>query len=254
MYQTQLLKIGLTKTQANTMDYLFESGESRARDIARAIKQPRGAVYNSLDELLAMDLVEKIEKDKQIAKFRAVHPRKLELLLEKREKGLNQDKKMFEEVLPSLISNYNLGLNKPGVKFYEGIDGMKKILDDTLTSKTDIYLFLNLEALNQEKKFIAINEEYKRRRERAGIRKKILRAGIKPANSSASTGDEYEKITQIKYIEKSMPAFKSSIQIYDNKISYQLIDGENIISILIEDKNIYEMNKAMFEMLWEMGK
>jgi len=251
VYQKQLLSIGLTKTQANTLDFLLENGENKASDIARAVKQPRGAIYKALDELLALDLVEKLEKPRGIARFRPLHPRKLEKVLEKRENTLRQSKGTLEEILPNLTSAFNLTVNRPGVKFYEGEEGFKKVLYDTLTSKTDVYLIINTGAVGEEEKFKEINEEYKRRRIRVGIKKKILRIGKKPENSQTQKNDEqYNLITEIKYTDKEVIPFKASIQIYDNKISYQIIDGENLVSVLIEDKNIYQLHKTVFELFW----
>jgi HTH-type transcriptional regulator, sugar sensing transcriptional regulator len=254
MFQDQLQKFGLTKTQSNVLDYLLEHGEAKARDIAKSINQPRGVVYKATEELLALELVEKIEKTKEVARFRATHPRALEKILEMKDRELEQNKKIFEEVLPSLVSNYNLTLNKPGVKFYEGKEGMEKILDDTLTSQTEILLFINTNSLKEEEKFKEINEAYKIKRMRKNVEKRIIRVGKKPETTFGTSDDKYDAITEIRYLEKELLAFKSDIQIYDGKISYQIIDGVNIISILIEDKNIYAMNKAWFEMLWEIAK
>jgi sugar-specific transcriptional regulator TrmB len=252
MYQKQLLQIGLTKTQANTLDFLLENGENKASDIARAVKQPRGAIYKALDELLALELVEKREKTGQIALFRPLHPRKLEKVLEKRENTLRQSKGTLDEILPNLTSAFNLTVNRPGVKFYEGEEGFKKVLYDTLMSKTEVYMIINREALSNQEKFAEINDEYKRRRIRAGIKKKIIRVGKKPDNPAPmQTRDkEYEAITEVRYADRDTVPFKASIQIYDNKISYQLIDGDNIIGILIEDKNIFELHKATFDLIW----
>jgi HTH-type transcriptional regulator, sugar sensing transcriptional regulator len=237
------------------LDFLLEKGENKARDIAKATPHPRGVVYKALEDLLDLKLVEKIENPREIARFKAVHPRKLEEILEEKESELAQSKKLFEGILPQMISSYNLTLNKPGVRFYEGAEGMQKILDDTLTSKTDVLLFLNKEALLQEEKFKEINEEHKKKRERSGIKKKIIRVGQKPENTFLeNNAGQYGQLTEIKYIEKELPAFKASVQIYDNKISYQIIDGKNIVSILIDDKNIYEMQKALFEIAWDIAK
>ena len=253
MFQEQLQQFGLTKTQSAVLDYLLEFGEAKARDIAKNIHHPRGVVYKSLDELLEMDLIEKKDQAKQISVFSAKHPRHLEKLLEKKEREINQDKKIFEEVLPSLVSNYNLTINKPGVKFYEGKDGMEKILDDTLSSQTEILLFINTDSLKEEEKFVEINEEYKRKRMRCGVKKRILRVGKKPEMTFGTRDEKYDAITEIRYLEKTDLPLKSNVQIYDGKIFYQIIDKGNTVSILIEDKNIYAMNKAWFEILWEIA-
>jgi len=251
MFENQLKNLGLTQTQSIVLDFLLEYGESRVREITKATPHPRGVVYKALEELAELNLIEKTENTKEVAKFKAKHPRGLEKILEEKELKLRQRQKTFEELLPSLISNYNLTINKPGVIFYEGEEGMRKILDDTLKSQTEVLLFLNVSALSQEEKFKTINDDYKQKRERAGVKKKIIRVGQKPANTFGQSTGKYAELTEIRYIEKELPAFKSSIQIYDNKISYQILDGENIISILAEDKNIYEMQKALFDLVWE---
>jgi len=251
MYQKQLLSIGLTKTQANVLDYLLENGENKASDIAKAVKQPRGAIYKALDELLKLGLIEKIEKPREVARFRPLHPRRLEKVLEQRENALRQSKGTLEEILPNLISAFNLTVNRPGVKFYEGEEGFKKILYNTLSSKTEVYMIINREALKNQEKFREINEEYKRRRIRAGIKKKILRIGKLSADEKPSESDEnYNRLTEIRYTEKEAEMFKASIQIYDNKVSYQIVEGDNLVSVLVEDKNIYLLHKTIFELLW----
>jgi len=59
---TLLLKAGLTATQADTFAYLLEFGEQKASIVAKKIQRPRGVAYKALDELLELELVEKIEK------------------------------------------------------------------------------------------------------------------------------------------------------------------------------------------------
>jgi sugar-specific transcriptional regulator TrmB len=251
MFQNQFQNFGLTKTQSATMDYLLEHSETKASDIAKDIRHPRGVVYKALEELLALELVEKIEKTNQIARFRATHPQNLEKVLETKERELGQNKKILEEILPNLVSNYNLTLNKPGIMFYEGEDGMRKVLEDSLKSQTEICLFMNMDAATKESAFNKVNDEYVPKRIRAGIAKKIIEAGKKPELTFGTSNEKYDALTQIRYIEKPMPLFKSALQIYDGKISYQIFDDKNIISILIQDKSIYEMHKAWFDLMWE---
>ncbi|MFA6047347.1 MAG: helix-turn-helix domain-containing protein [Parcubacteria group bacterium] len=254
MIQEQLQNFGLTKAQSAVLGYLLENKEAKASLIARSTSHPRGVVYKVLEELLAMELVEKQEKEGQIARFRASHPQNIEKVLEEKEKKLEQSKKAWADLLPQLVSSYNMTLNKPGIKFFEGEDGFKKVLYDTLTSKSEVYLFINTEAMEEEEKFKEINAEYKQKRINGKIVKKILRVGKKPELTFGTSNEKYDAMTEIRYAEELSSISKAAIHIYDNKISYQIIDGEKIIGILIEDKNIYEMNKAWFEMMWETAK
>jgi sugar-specific transcriptional regulator TrmB len=254
MYEEQLQNFGLTKAQSAVLGYLLDNKEAKASLIARSVGHPRGVVYKVLEELLAMELAEKREKEGQIARFRATHPQNIEKVLEERERKLNQSKKNWQDLLPQLVSSYNLTLNKPGIKFFEGEEGFKKVLYDTLTSKTEVYLLINTEAMREEEKFKEINEEYKQKRISGQVKKKILRLGLPPELTFGTADEKYDSITEIRYTGKTLPGAKAAIQIYDGKISYQIIDREKIIGILIEDKNIYEINKAWFEMMWEIAK
>jgi len=254
MLKNQLQNFGLTKTQSAVFGFLLENGEKKASEIAKGIAQPRGAVYKSLDELLALELVSKTEKDKEVARFRVEHPRKLETILENQIKKAEQNKKTFEDVLPEFISTYNLALNRPGVRFFEGREGLEKVLYDTLKSKTEVYLMFNRDAMMEEEIFKNINEEYKKQRIRTGITKKIIRLGEKPELTFGTRDDKYDALTEIRYLEKSAFPFKTNIHIYDGKISFLIMDQGKIIGILIEDKHIYELNKFWFETLWELAK
>lgn len=249
MHFNELFQLGLTKAQARVLDALIEFGENKASDIAKMVKHPRGVVYKLLEELVEMSLAEKIEKSRGVAVFRPCHPGQLDKLIIDKQNELNKNKKILEEIMPSLVSTYNLAANKPGIKFFEGEEGFKKILFDTLTSKTDIYLLINEDAVEQEKKFKEINEEYISKRERAGVNKKVIVFGRAPFHEK-SKGEIYEKLTQSKYTNRIASPFKASIQIYDNKISYQILDKDKAVGILIEDINVYQMHKEIFEIMW----
>jgi HTH-type transcriptional regulator, sugar sensing transcriptional regulator len=251
MYQEQFKNFGLTKTQSALLDFFFERGEAKARDIARAINQPRGAVYKALEELIDLELVEKMEKPGQVARFRPTHPGNLEKFLENRAREMEKNKKMLAGLLPQLVSGYNLGLNKPGIRFYEGEEGLEKVLYDTLNSQTEIYLLFNREAMRTEEIFEKINEEYKSRRMKSGVKKKILRIGPRPEITFGTRDDRYQAITEIRYLEKAAFPFKTVVHVYDGKVSFFTIEKGKIMAIMIEDKNIYEFNKFWFETLWE---
>lgn len=249
MFLDQLQQFGLSKNQARVLDFLLENGEKKAVEVTWWTKQPRGVVYKSLEELIEKGLVEKIELPQMVARFRPVHPRQLEQLVQQQREQARKSLRLYDEILPSLTSTYNLATHRPGMKFYEGAEGLEKILDDTLKSKTDVLLFLNIDALMSEQEFLRINETYKKKRTREKVRKKVIRAGF-PFEGSDST-DPLQHLTEIRYTkEKTMP-FKSSIQIYDNKISYQIVDQGQIVSILIEDPHLYQMHKTMFELVWD---
>jgi HTH-type transcriptional regulator, sugar sensing transcriptional regulator len=244
--QNLFISAGLTGVQAEILDFLLKNGEEKASEIAKKINRPRGVVYNSLESLLLLELAEKTEKRGQVARFKPCHPGKLEKLFEEKEKGLKQEKKALLTALPDLISSYNLASNKPGVKFFEGEEGLKQALYDTLASKTEIYTFADIKAIEDNLK--EINEEYARRREKSGIKKKLI---VEDNEFNRNFFRNFSsETTLVRYIPEGLYPFSSGMQIYDDKISYQTLAPENKIAVIIEDKNIYLLNKAFFEIFW----
>lgn len=246
MNEKIFLGLGLTKVQSEIFSCLLQNGPKKASDVAKITKRPRGVAYKGLEELIDLGLVLKKESKLGVALFTAEHPSNLEKVLERREKELDKTKKEFTASLPDLVSAYNLVSNKPGVRFYEGISGFEKATFDTLTAKEEIYAFVDLAALEGE--FGEINKRYSAQREKMKIKKKLIVADT-PENRNFFKNFNNE-ITEVKFIKKEFYHFQSSLQIYNNKISYLTLDQANTISVIIDDKNIYSLNKLLFEYLW----
>jgi len=249
---TLLLKAGLTATQADTFAYLLEFGEQKASIVAKKIQRPRGVAYKALDELLELELVEKIEKSGKIATFRPIHPAKLEKFFENKEKQAKKDKEQFFASLPDLVSLYNLSTQKPGVTYFEGDEGIIKILEDGLTSNTDIYMYGDVDT--SMKYASEINKLYGEKRKKVGIKKKTL---VPDTPFARKYLKEYNtEITEVRFMPKEFFPFptSSTLEIYDGKLSYLTIDEKTKIGVLLHDRNIFILHKQLFEFAWSQAK
>jgi len=86
-----------------------------------------------------------------VAIFSPGHPEKLREYVEKKEAEMKKAKNILESNLSSISSAFNLTVGKPGVRYFEGNDGVEKTLNDSLTSKEIIYTYADIEALIQAK-------------------------------------------------------------------------------------------------------
>lgn len=254
LIQEQLEKFGLNKAQALIFAFLLENGENKAIDIFHKTNLPRGVVYKALDELIALGLAKKREKKGEISRFLPAHPTHLEMLLEKNEKEAQQNRVIFQEMLPNLISGYNLTQNRPGIQIFEGREGLEKIMFDNLNSSEAVRMLINYESFKNNALFDEINRRYKKRRLRVKTKKRVLRVGKKWMIPKNIDPKGYAEITTYRYVTKIPEPFKAVVHIYDNKTSFLIMEKEIILGILIQDKNIYELNKFWFELLWETGK
>lgn len=251
MFTDLLRNVGLSEIQAKTLDFLIRNGESKAKSITKDTGLARGVVYKALDELISLKLAEKTEKPNQVATFQAEHPSRIEDFFAEKENQAKKRKNEFLETLPEIISAYNLGSNKPGVKFLEGEDGIRIALFDTLKNTSEICTFADVHAVKTN--ITEINEEYAEKRKKLGIKKRVIVADTEENRAyfsnyySSHAGTD----TEVKFIKKEFCYFQTSMQIYSNKVSYQTLDKENKIAVIIEDKNIFEMHKLLFEYMWE---
>ncbi len=249
MFKNVLNKAGLTPTQVDILEYLYKKKQARASEIARKIKKSRAIVYKDLEELALFGVIERDDKPNQISLFKITHPSQMEKLFDEREQTIKKDRELFNNYLPDMVSKYNLINNKPGVRFYEGLEGVKKVIFDTLSADEVVYTYADMEKVN---KYIRkINEDYAKKRDKLDIKKKAL---IVDSDYSRKFFKDYHKqTTDIKFV-KGVERFATVMQIYSNKISYITLSDESMIGVIIEDKNIYQMHRTLFEKDWKLAK
>ena len=246
MYKKVLLQANLTHSQAEILDFLYQNKKAKASEIAKKIKRSRAIVYKEVEELANLGIIERIDKVNQVSFFKANHPSQLKKLLDLRENKLKKDRELLNSYLPDIISNYNLINNKPGIRFFEGKEGVWTVLKDTLNAKTEILTIVDVEAVDKYIK--TINKQYVKKRNKLGIKKRLLVLDSAFAREHFKNANEK---TDVKLLKLNISPFSTSVQIYDNKIAYITMTQKNLFSTIIEDPFIYSMNKALFNSIWD---
>lgn len=207
-------------------------------------------VYKVLSQMEATGLAEKKEEKGAVTRFNAVHPLKLKEMTEQKGKQAQSALQALEAVMADLSSHYNLAAGKPGVRFYEGLEGVNRVLEDSLSAKEEIYSYADLESIDSY--IPEINKEYVKKRERLKIKKKGIVLDTPFARKFLE--NYYPGITETRLIKGAATPFTTVMQVYDNKISYITLSKENVIGVIIEDPHIYAMHKYLFEYLWERAE
>lgn len=244
-----LISLGLTEDEANIYNVLLEGGFMPARTVATRANIGRPLTYKILDDLIVKGVVEKKDTGGKVSLFAPIHPRELEKLLEKKKKDLENTKNALDESIGQMISKYNLFIGKPNVQFYEGIEGIKKVALDSLTSETDICSFIDTDTLLEI--YPDLNKEYVGKRTNNNIKKKIISTDSQVVREIAKTDDK--NITEQRIVRQKIH-FATIVMIYDNKISYITLDPKKHIGVIIEDPDIYKTNQAIFDYIWETAE
>src|SRR3989344_39724 len=248
-YSQPLTQAGLNPEQAAVYEVLLKNGPSPARRVAQNSPDKRSLVYKILDELIAQGLATKKDEIGRVSVFEPAHPVKLKEFAEKKAEEARQAQTALDGILGQMASDFNLFSGKPGVQFYEGIEGVNKITADSLTAKDVIYSYVDNEAVN---KYVPkINEEYVKKRERLGIMKKMITVDGEYIRRKVKTYNP--AVSEVRVIPNTFP-FVSVMQIYGNKVSYLTLDEKKMIGIIIDDPAIARMHKTLFEFTWSVAK
>ncbi len=240
-----LLKLGLSEGEAEILELLVEGGTQKARNLVEKSTHGRGNVYNILNSLIAKGLVLEISGTQK--KYQAVDPSRLKSLLDKKKEDMHRLETEFSESLISLFSLFTLSTGKPVIQIFEGIEGFEEALNDSLTAKTNILTYFDPAAITG--KIAEINKRYVAKRRAKEIQKRI----ILPDNLAAHTyihsmGGSF---TEILLAKDFADGFLTAMETYDRKVNFLTLDKEKIISVIIEDENIANLQRAQFEYIWK---
>ena len=247
-YEELLIKTGINKEQAIIYEILLKNGVLPASKIALKAGIKRGLCYKVIDDLLKIGLIEKI--DKKVALFVPAHPAKLKDIIKQKSDELEATESALSGILGAMTSDYNLFSGKPNVRFFEGEEGVKKVLEDSLYSKEEILSYTDVVSI--QKNIPKINSWYVEQRLKKDIKKRGILLDTPEAREIIQ--NHHSNITNSKLIKLDTPPFETMMQIYDGKISYITFSNGQMIGVIVENQAIYEMHKALFDFTWSKAE
>lgn len=231
--------LGLQPKEAKVYLAALELGSSPVSAIGSKAKINRVSTYDILEKLGKKGLVNFMIK-RDIKYYTATDPA---LVTEEFKKRASE----LEKALPEL-KRLRGETSHPKIQYFEGLEGIKRIYTDTLTSNTEILNYCNSKEIRES--WPEYDTEYVQKR----IEKNIQLRGI-------ALDDEYGKNVQdkdadshreIRLISKDKYNFTNEINIYDNKVSI-ISTKDELIGMIIESVEIANTQRALFEMIWSFA-
>ncbi|MFA7314645.1 MAG: helix-turn-helix domain-containing protein [Candidatus Magasanikbacteria bacterium] len=242
---TSLSSLGLEPAAILVYETLISLGKTQVATLIEKTSLSRQGVYDALTILMVNELVD-YEKQGRNAWYIPVHPSKLYGLIEEQKQISALKLREAEEGIRLLTASFNLTAHKPGVRYFEGKEGMLEVLEDSLSSPEAIYTFADIEAI--VKYIDTENKTYVTQRDVKKIAKKAIIADTPFARNYLK--DYHQATTDIRFISGNIKPFGNVMQIYDNKISYLTLTDTVLNGIIVQDPQIYKMHKAFFEYMW----
>ena len=254
MFEKFLTAAGLTENEAQVYEILLADGQSTAGKLHKKAPFKRGLIYKILDELVEKRLINKVEMPGKVTVFRVEHPQKISDLLDAEQQKIRHYKKSLEELMPRLVSNYNLAFNKPGIRFFEGLDGVKKVLDDTLINNLQRKILTFSDVAGYMKYLKEWNENYYApRRKKFGIHEKVIIPNH-PDAIEYMKGYKASEFTDILFVDHKLYPFSTEVNIYENKVSFVTFSEKAHIGVIVENKEIVDTLTSVFNFTWNLGE
>lgn len=251
--QEQLIKVESLLKQAGFLDKeisvfltLLEMGRGTVAEISRKAGINRTTGYVILDGLANKGLSSisgKEPKQEYMAESPENLSKYLNEQLEKQKLVVNN----IHKIIPELTSLYNIG-DRPKVRFYEGLEGLKQVYEDTLTATESIVAYATFDDMH--KTLPNYFPDYYKRRAKKGI----FARGIAPATPLAcermALGNEESR--ELALVPADKYNFSPEIDIYDNKV--MIASWREKLGIIIESREIADAMKKIFELAWLQAK
>ncbi len=138
MNENTLLQLGLTSSQARLYLELIKGGQMTPPALADRTGETRTNAYTVLERLEELNLVKRNKIGKKLA-YEVENPIALERLMEKRRKEVHQAEQQVKASMPALLNYFYTYQNRPGVRYFEGKEGILDMYRDQLRTAKDVY-------------------------------------------------------------------------------------------------------------------
>ena len=237
--ENTLTSLGLTEHEAKVYLAALSLGPTTILKIAQTAEVKRTTVYSIIESLKLKGLIT-IEVHGFKQRFVAENPENLETILENKKSAL-------AKAMPDFASLFNLKGSESTIKFYEGLEGIKRVYEDLLKevlSKEDYLVVSHQEQwLKLDPDFFL---DFTRRRAKLPINIRLLVQDSPTARQHKRLEKTYNE--KIKILPRNTSLNTNLVIIPKKVVIHQLVPP--IMAIVIENSSVVQMHKELFEIIW----
>lgn len=217
----------------------LELGESLQAPLAEQAGVKRTTLRELLPDMIARGVLEQVVKGKRKL-IVAKDPR---LLID----GLQSKLQQAQSVLPELLALQNTLPNKPQVRFYEGVAGVKQVYEQTLKLGQTIYSFVEIEAIHPEiQKWLS--GDYSRERKS----RKIRALNIVNTSDKVSTIMPADEWRENKFVNSKIFPFRMEVLVFGDYVGFIHFRQTDIpTAILIQSQAAAVTIRSIHQLFWE---
>lgn len=245
MDKETLIKLGLSNRETEAYYTLLHVEEALASEISDKTQESRTNTYDTLNSLIKKGLVSYVIKNNKKF-FIATHPKKLLDWIEMKKEEAQNEEKIVEKMIPELLQLRMPKEKKVVVEVYEGKEGVRTMLNETVQSSKQSKELLIFGAISGYLRDLdpIYHERYFKERTKYKIKTRYI----------FIEGEKYPKSPNAEY--KFLPSHYKNFAataIHGDEVSFWLLTKPETI-ILVKNKKFAETYRNNFELLWKIAK
>lgn len=246
--QELLEKAGLTEKEALVYLSGLELGAQTASTFAKKVQMNRSSVYTVIHSLLNKGLMCSFEKN-GIYRFEAVPAERLLNYIDSRRYHFDECKAEIRDLLPRFQALTSPLGSRPKVRYFDGLEGIKVVMEQTLQSTEVLRCYSSLHRWLDSPLSDYIRDYGHRR----VYDKKIpLKALIHKSELTKSYLDNgYPKVLfEYRFIPEGIFIVDNEINIYNDKVAIISLKPNDYFGVIVESPQIADTQKSIFELAW----
>ncbi len=237
---------------------LIEKNNLSVADISSELKIPKSSIYDSLNELIDKSIVIEYMEGRSKT-FGISDLSQLESVYKKKIDSLETAHKSFITYIQENLhkKDEKVGLSRPRIKFYYGVEGMRQAFRDTpwVAEYKETYLMWPMvEMVN------LLGEDFLIHHGKSRFNHDVLMQVVQkhsdkdnvPESFRWKKHDQEEKLTQIRYAPKNMD-WSISYWIYGDQVLFAG-SGYEKYAFVVYSREFAQLMKLMWQQVWSVSE
>ena len=243
MLASLLEQFGFSEKESKVYLSCLELWHAPVSSIARNIGENRVTTYSILKNLATKWIAQTTIKNKSTY-YSVIAPDKF---LQNRQSKCES----FEEKLPEFLAIASKFDNKPKVKFYEGLEWLKKVYEDELSSEKEVIQAFLWVGTVSPKLLDYLNLHFLPQRIKLWIHAKVLLCNQDEKDNYSVYKSSKKLGTEYRVLDFDFVKFYNEINIYGNdKIALMMFSEDEMSGLIIQSKKLHDTLKSIFDLVW----
>ena len=247
MVEKLLSTLGFSDKEIKIYLAALRLGMQPASVLAKHLKMNRVTAYVICKKLIEKGVANAVTRN-NIQYFTVERPEALIKYAERQEHAWEQRKKSVEKCIPEFSDYLRDVSSLPKVRFYEGIEGIKTVYEDTLSQGSPIQAFLTVDTIPKELKNYLVRD-YMAELLTRDLESHIVMPDSKWARRYARRDNKYNRKTV--FVTPGRFPFETEIALYGkDRVAFISFREGDLTGVIIENQAIHNTLVAVFELLF----